>query len=224
MVEKNRIKEIRKKLGLTLVQLSELTGVPRATLSRYENGKSEPKREMWDKLAKILNVTPSYLIGYSADPERLPRDDVFLTEEYKHKDFYQGVFNAGVRTLEKSKIFDDEILEAINETLFSLGLFYNNSGTQNGVPTKDIIISIAKIINNICFYGIGYEYTDTFLEGLPLGFITPLTKEVDEVKENRKVVRENLNDELAKLFDEIDLSVKQKRENEQMLEIFNVSG
>ncbi|MGF1917240.1 helix-turn-helix domain-containing protein [Enterococcus faecalis] len=216
----NRIKEIRKKLGLTLVQLSELSGIPRATLSRYENGKSEPKREVWDTLAKILNVNPSYLIGYSDDPKRLPRDDTLLTDEYRKKEFSEVFFEGAMRTLEQSEIFDNEVLEAMDEILLSLGIFYENSDTKKGVPTKEIIISISKLINHLCFYGVGYEYTDQ----KTIGFITPLDKSIDEVKKNRKVVLEELNSEIANLFNEIDLSIKQKRDNNQILEIFNVLG
>lgn len=59
----NRIKELRKRKGLTLDDVSERTGINRATLNRYENGKSEPKLNTWVDLATFFGVTVSYLQG-----------------------------------------------------------------------------------------------------------------------------------------------------------------
>lgn len=60
----NRIKELRKRKGLTLDDMSELTGINRATLNRYENGKSEPKLNTWVDLANYFGVSVGYLQGF----------------------------------------------------------------------------------------------------------------------------------------------------------------
>ena len=60
----NRIAELRKEKGLTLQQVADAIGVGNNTISRYENGKREPKLETWVKLANFFNVTVSYLNGY----------------------------------------------------------------------------------------------------------------------------------------------------------------
>ncbi|MFZ2354115.1 helix-turn-helix domain-containing protein [Paucilactobacillus nenjiangensis] len=61
----NRIKELRKEKGLTLDELSEAIKIPRATISRYENGNSEPKLETWQKLADYFDVIVGYIQGVS---------------------------------------------------------------------------------------------------------------------------------------------------------------
>lgn len=59
----NRIKEVRKKKGLSLQQVADAVGVGNNTISRYETGKREPKLETWQALANFFNVTVPYLQG-----------------------------------------------------------------------------------------------------------------------------------------------------------------
>lgn len=64
----NRIKELRRKQGLTLDGLAAKSGIKRGTLNNYELGKTEPKLETWKKLADFFKVPVDYLQGYSDDP------------------------------------------------------------------------------------------------------------------------------------------------------------
>lgn len=52
-----KIEEIRKAKGLTLVRLSDLSGIQVATLSRIENNKMTGTLETHVKLIKVLGVT-----------------------------------------------------------------------------------------------------------------------------------------------------------------------
>lgn len=61
----NRIKEVRKKKGLSLQQVADAVGVGNNTISRYETGKREPKLETWNKLADYFHVPVAYLKGYT---------------------------------------------------------------------------------------------------------------------------------------------------------------
>lgn len=61
MVQK--LREIRKKRGLTQKKLAELSRVPRICISRYEAGKYHPGLENASKLAAALGVTVDELIG-----------------------------------------------------------------------------------------------------------------------------------------------------------------
>ncbi|MDN6030367.1 MAG: helix-turn-helix domain-containing protein [Lactococcus plantarum] len=61
----NRIKELRKINGLSLQQIADDIGVGNSTISRYENGKREPKEETWQKLADCFDVPVPYLKGYT---------------------------------------------------------------------------------------------------------------------------------------------------------------
>ncbi len=59
----NRLKELRIKNNLTLDDIEAKTGIKRGTYSNYENNKTEPKMETWQKLADYFNVSTSYLMG-----------------------------------------------------------------------------------------------------------------------------------------------------------------
>ncbi|WP_353990056.1 helix-turn-helix transcriptional regulator [Pediococcus argentinicus] len=63
---KNRIKELRKLQGLTQLHLSAKTGsvVSPDLLSKYERGDREPNLKTWELLAKALNCSPAYLVGW----------------------------------------------------------------------------------------------------------------------------------------------------------------
>ena len=59
----NRLRQVRKQKGLTLVKVAEDTGISIANLSRYESVDVEPRRETWIKLADYYDVPVSYLMG-----------------------------------------------------------------------------------------------------------------------------------------------------------------
>ena len=62
-VGKNRLKELRNQRKLTLDDIEEKTGIKRGTYSNYENGKTEPKMETWQKLADYFGVSVPYIKG-----------------------------------------------------------------------------------------------------------------------------------------------------------------
>lgn len=59
----NRIKQLRKKKRLTLMNLSKESGFPNSTLSQYENGKRQISIEKAKKLAEYFGVSVGYLLG-----------------------------------------------------------------------------------------------------------------------------------------------------------------
>lgn len=59
----NRLKEVRKEKGYTLIAAATIAGIANNTLSQYETGKREPRLEMWQKLADIYGVSVPYLQG-----------------------------------------------------------------------------------------------------------------------------------------------------------------
>lgn len=58
-----RIKECRKKAGISQQQLATELGMTRQAISLYEQGKREPKLNVVRKMADILNVGVFYLLG-----------------------------------------------------------------------------------------------------------------------------------------------------------------
>ncbi len=61
---KNKIKIVRKKLGMTQEQLAEKCGVVRQTINSIENDKYDPTLELAFKLSKTLNMKVDELFYY----------------------------------------------------------------------------------------------------------------------------------------------------------------
>ena len=59
----NRLREARVRAGFSQSELEELSGIPKARLSRYENGHVEPSIQTLARLARALNVSEASLLG-----------------------------------------------------------------------------------------------------------------------------------------------------------------
>lgn len=92
----NRIKELRKSNGLTLVELSQKVGIPNNTISQYENEKREPKEPTWQALANFFNVSVPYLQG---------TDDKTVIKKISSEDLLQ-------------ELIDRKVLEPIDVGLY----------------------------------------------------------------------------------------------------------
>ena len=64
----NRIKELRKSFNLSQEKLAEEFDVERATISRWENDKTDPSNEDLIKLAQYFKVSVDYLLGRTINP------------------------------------------------------------------------------------------------------------------------------------------------------------
>ncbi len=58
-----RIRELRKKQGLTQKNLADMLYKSESTIRMWELGKSEPDNQTIRQLAEIFNVSSSYIIG-----------------------------------------------------------------------------------------------------------------------------------------------------------------
>lgn len=67
----HRLREARLAAGLSQSELEELSGIPKARLSRYENGHVEPSIQTLARLARALNVSEASLLG---DPRGILED------------------------------------------------------------------------------------------------------------------------------------------------------
>lgn len=77
-----RLRESRIAAGLSQSELEEISGIPKARLSRYENGHVEPSIQTLARLSRALNVSEASLLG----------DQRAILE-----DFFQILWDRGVR-------------------------------------------------------------------------------------------------------------------------------
>ena len=59
----NRIRELRKRTGMTLDELAAQLEVARATLGFWEQGRYQPSNEMLLRLSEIFGVSVDYILG-----------------------------------------------------------------------------------------------------------------------------------------------------------------
>ena len=79
-----RIKELRKEHGLTLEQVAKVVGVGKSTVRKWETGMiANMKRDKISALAKALNTTPAYLMGWNEETEKNTHEELKLTEGEK---------------------------------------------------------------------------------------------------------------------------------------------
>lgn len=67
----NRIKQLREEKGVSQSDVAHAVGITRQAVSLYEQGKREPKLEIWQKLADLFEVSVPYLQGLSEMSEQV---------------------------------------------------------------------------------------------------------------------------------------------------------
>ena len=70
----DRIKQQRIKMGYTQEELGQKLGLQKSAIAKYENGRVENmKRSVIVNMAKVLECSPAYLMGWEAEaPEEKP--------------------------------------------------------------------------------------------------------------------------------------------------------
>lgn len=95
MILGSRIKELRKKKGLTQQQLADLINVTKVSICCYEKGNRTPNLETFVDLVNVLDTTPEYLLGMdnkviAEDNEdyiiNLPKEDIQIMQELRKND------------------------------------------------------------------------------------------------------------------------------------------
>lgn len=67
-----RLKAMMYDRQITAAELSRRSGIRASSISDYLNGKYEPKQDNIDKMARALNVTPAWLMGYDTSSDSTP--------------------------------------------------------------------------------------------------------------------------------------------------------
>lgn len=77
-----RIKELRLKANMTLLELANKLGVSEGTVQRYETGNIKNlKYDTIVNLANIFGCTPAYLMGWDEDPNNGQNEGYYFNEE-----------------------------------------------------------------------------------------------------------------------------------------------
>ena len=67
---KNRLQEAMRVKGIRATDIADSTSIPKGAISYYLSGKSQPKSDRLHILAKYLNVSEAWLLGFDVSMER----------------------------------------------------------------------------------------------------------------------------------------------------------
>jgi transcriptional regulator with XRE-family HTH domain len=73
-----RLKELRKKKGLTQKEAAKQLAIPRTTYSGYERGTSEPDFNTLNKLSKFYDVDSNWLLEDKKESEHAPPEEIMV--------------------------------------------------------------------------------------------------------------------------------------------------
>lgn len=124
-----RLREALEIRNLRQSDLCELTGIPKSAMSQYVSGAFEPKQDRVELIAKALNVTEAWLMGYEFPMERKPLVVMgsgiqshisrlvaqgFTVEQAQNPDFLNKFY---YKTEEEKPtiVSDDELWKALND-------------------------------------------------------------------------------------------------------------
>lgn len=79
----DKIKELRKKAGLSQQDLADRVGIHLTYLSRLENGHNEPSIEVIRKLMEVFEVSADYLLNNDNDSFEVQIKDKTLAERIR---------------------------------------------------------------------------------------------------------------------------------------------
>lgn len=137
-----RIKEFRKKQGLTQAELSQKINVSTRTIQKYESGEIKPPIDKINLIAKILNVAVSELIGaYDNETNKYNFGNIEYNDLKDITDIKnQELSKSFIIELENLKPLDDYLCNFENLTKDEFTRIYESYKSQ-------LIISISLIRN-----------------------------------------------------------------------------
>ena len=117
---KDRLREAMERRGLRAVDLVERTGIPKGTISYYLTGHTKPKADRLYLLARALDVSEAWLLGFDVPSQRTDaqkKNDQLaklIVKMRTDEDFYETV--AALAGLSETKYQSvKQLLNALNE-------------------------------------------------------------------------------------------------------------
>ena len=77
--------------GMKAVDLCNKTGLSSGTISQYRSGRCKPKMERVKMIAEVLNVSPSWLLGYDGPMQPSTTDANLLFLELTPEDQLKAI-------------------------------------------------------------------------------------------------------------------------------------
>lgn len=138
---KNRIKELRVKNGLSQKELASKIDASNQIISFYENGKREPKIEMWQKLANFFGVSVPYLQGIDDKPNN------GYSKEYIYK-LLDDMYKEDWTYIDSDK--EKAIINLYDGKIYQMAVESMGKKETEKMLKEATIYSTQKIVNELC--------------------------------------------------------------------------
>ncbi len=99
---KDRLKDLRKKKGVTQTQVAKNIFVSRSLIAKFETGAAYPNKETLEKLALYFNVPVSYLIDKNENETKVSND---MKDISKKVNFVTLIFIIAITTIYSIIVF-----------------------------------------------------------------------------------------------------------------------
>lgn len=80
----NRIRKYREAQGLNQKQLAELLGVSNGRVSNWEQGLNRPDADILAEICRVLDVSPSLLLGVSLSSDEITAEERCVINAYRN--------------------------------------------------------------------------------------------------------------------------------------------
>lgn len=92
--------------GIKSKDLAERTGINKSSISQYLNGHNVPKSDRAEELAKVLNVSPAWLMGFNVQMN----DDRIESHEYESHTINQSIMEVDKQIDSFEKWFFNDVI------------------------------------------------------------------------------------------------------------------
>lgn len=102
-----RLKDALSNANLSQQELSDLSGVAKASISHYATGRYIPSNLSAEKMARVLDVSPVWLMGFDVPMSREPQ----LTENHLSS-VVQKLNSLNAIGISKAEAYIDDLLDS----------------------------------------------------------------------------------------------------------------
>lgn len=99
-----RLSKALKYRGIKQTELAQKSGIYRGTINNYVNGKYEAKQLNLMKIAKVLNVSETWLMGFDVPMEENDQSTSFINNVDNEKIILMGKINSKINLLEYNQL------------------------------------------------------------------------------------------------------------------------
>ncbi|WP_338998309.1 helix-turn-helix domain-containing protein [Fusobacterium animalis] len=193
----DRIKEALNLRNMKPIELVERSGVKKSALSQYMSGKITPRQKSLDSMAKVLNVSPAWLMGFDVPMER---EDILKNNKFQEKIINEdtNVDLKGEFTItENIKGEYIRILNVSNDNTANERIYDLKTNKYNEKKINNIIISFC-MENEDYTTEDTYKFIKLFKEYKKLS--DDKQKEVENIISRKKIESKSFNNSIVKYY------------------------